>query len=298
MLRTELFFATYNGSLPNLADVQGNLSGNSLQITSVGDLTQIDGSLLLSEGVDGGNLSVELTNDSGGPCGDFGISAVTSSSVTLSGTPTCGSSGVTVTVVASNKKPFTVEGTSTGFLNQLWPMDGTLHLVTSKRWQYPADLIAMLRGAQQLADFVLGPLPNAQVVPGSSLTAPRLDGADSDALDSAFGLAFIGPLGVAAEPDAGVDAGILGVDGGPEVVPLPGAYWSFSVNNGVQPLVVNPTGADIQAPADSLIDGMASYTDLDAGALVPHVFASFRGGNALVELVPSLADPRDLFVFH
>jgi len=155
----------------------------------------------------------------------------------------------------------------------------------------------MLRGAEQLADLVLGPIP-AQAAPGSLVTFPRDGGGDSDALDSAFGLALIGPLGVAAEPDAGVDAGVMMLDGGLEVVPLPGATWSFNVTNGVQPLLVNPTAAGGQLPGDSLIDGMASYTELDGGALVPHVFASFRGGNALVELVPSVADPLDLYIFH
>ena len=92
-----------------------------------------------------------------------------------------------------------MQGTSTGFLNQLWPMDGTLHLVSSRRWHYPADLIAMLRGAEQLADYVLGPIGPTQPADGSSVTFPRGDGADSDALDSAFGLALIGPLGIAAE---------------------------------------------------------------------------------------------------
>jgi len=86
------------------------------------------------------------------------------------------------------------------------------------------------------------------------------------------------------------------LDGGGEVAPLPGAYWSFNVSNGVFPLTVNPTA--VQA-ADSLIDGMAAYTSLDAGGvLVPHVFASYRGGNAMVELIPTDGDPSDLYVFH
>ncbi len=61
---------------------------------------------------------------------------------------------------------------------------------------------------------------------------------------------------------------------------------------------MNPTGIDPQA-ADSLIDGMAAYTDLDAGPSgIPHVYASYLGGNAMVELVPTDGNSRDLFVFH
>ena len=288
----ETFVATYNGSLPGLAGIPGTLNGSSLQITSAGDLIQINGGLLSSEGADGGNLMVQLI-DGSGDCGAYGISAVATGSLTLSSPPTCASGPVEATVVASNGKPFTVQGTTTGFLDQLWPMDGTLHLVIGKRWQYPANLIGMVHGAQQLADFVLGPIP-AQAAPGSSLTFPRDGGADSDALDSSFGLALSGPLGIAAEPDAGT--GLIVLDGGGEVAPLPGAYWSFNVSNGVFPLTVNPTA--VQA-ADSLIDGMAAYTSLDAGGvLVPHVFASYRGGNAMVELIPTDGDPSDLYVFH
>jgi hypothetical protein len=119
-----------------------------------------------------------------------------------------------------------------------------------------------------------------------------MDGADSDALDSSFGLALIGPLGLAAEPDAGT---VITLDGGAEVAPLPGAYWTFNVSNGVLPLTVNPTA--VQA-ADSLIDGMAAYTELDGGVLVPRVFASYRGGNAMVELIPTDGSSSDLSVFH
>ncbi len=291
----EILIATYQGSLPGLAGVAGTLSGTSLQISGAGDLTQINGGLLASEGADGGNLTVQLSSGSQG-CGAYGISAVSPGSLTLSSPRrvVARQASVAVTIVASGKKPFTVQGTSIGFQNQLWPMDGTLHFVTYQRWQYPADLIGMLRGAQQLADYVLGPIPSGPA-PGSLLTFPRDDGADSEALDSVFGLALYGPLGYPLEPDAGVDGGIA-FDAGLEVAPLPGASWSFNVTNGVTPLAVNPTGIDPQA-ADSVIDGMAAYTDLDGGG-VPHVYASFRGGNALIELVPSDANSRDLFVFH
>ncbi len=200
---SESFIVTYEGSLPGLNFVPGTLSGSNLQITSAGDLTQINGGLLASEGP-AGNLTVQLAG-----CGQYGISGVTAGSLTLSSAPTCGSNAVFATVVASGGKPYTVLGTTTGFLDQLWPMDGTLHLAIGKRWQYPADLIGMLHGAEQLADFVLGPIP-APAAPGSLVTFPRDGGGDSDALDSSFGLALSGPLGVAAEPDAGtglLDAG-------------------------------------------------------------------------------------------
>ena len=284
--QNETFVATYQGPIPVFSEASGSLSGTSLQIPSAGDLTLVDDGLLASEGADGGNLTVELI-DGAGACGDYGIAGVSATAITLSPPPSCASGSVIVTIVASGNKPYTVQGTSTGFLNQLWPMDGTLHLVTSTRWHYPADLIAMLHGAEQLTDLVLGPIP-AGAASGSSVTAPRADGEDSAALDSAFGLALRGPLGVA-------DVGDAGVDGGFAFIPAPGATWSFSVSNGIQPLTVGPTGVDTVS-ADSLIDGMAAYTDNDGGT--PHVYASYRGGNALIELVPSVANAADLFVFH
>ena len=82
--QTEFFVATYQGSLPNLAEISANLNGSSLQISSAGDLTQINGGLLISEGADGGNLTRSAVGHQAAAVGDHGIfGGVTPTSLTL-----------------------------------------------------------------------------------------------------------------------------------------------------------------------------------------------------------------------
>lgn len=264
----EAYAATYEGAIGGLAGVAGTLTGNSLQLAGL-DATQVAGGLLLRES---GNVTIELTSG-GGVCGDYGLSAVAAAGLTLSPSPhtSCASGPVSATFFASGAKPFTLTGTGSGFFPALWSTDGTLQLVPGHRWHYPANLIAMVRGAQQLADLVFSPLPDV-LAAGSSLAAPRADGHDSDALDAPFAMAFVGPLGSAL--DGGVDAGVL---------PQRGASWTFSTSSAVLPLAVNPIDGS------SLIDGMAAYIDLVDGG-TPHLYGSYRGGNALIEI-----DPRDAY---
>jgi hypothetical protein len=156
------------------------------------------------------------------------------------------------------------------------------------RWQYPSNLIAMARAAQQLADVVFG--PPAEPALGSPLPQPRLDGHDSDALDSPLGLALIGPLG-----DAAVDGGVgtVGSDAGPfpGVVPQQGAYWTFQVSSAVAPVAVNPPDSS------SYVESMTAYLDpYDGGT--PHVYGSYRGGNALIELDPRIAYDFGILEIH
>ena len=289
----EQFVVTYGGALQDASELTVSLAGNTLTAAGV-DFTALSGGLLQTEQA---NLTVVLSG-AAGACGAYGISAVTSAALTLqpSGATGCGAGLFFATIYASGAKPFTVLGTTTGFVNALWPADGTLHLVPSRRWHYPVDLIHMAGAAEQLADFVFGPLPGMAAAPGSSLTVPRPDGRDSDALDSPFGLALWGPLGSGSN-DAGV---IASIDGG-YFEPLPGARWGFTVTSGVQALAVNPSAAFSADGADSLIDGMASYIDVgDAGADggVPHVFGAYRGGNALIELDPEQAYGGGILAFH
>ncbi len=161
---------TYEGALPGLSGLGGSVNGATLSFTAPGDLATY-------LGADGGagplvtdqaNLAVQVTA-SGAACGSYAIASVQPSSLTLAPQPAgpalaCAQGSVTFSVVAGGGTPYLVQGTESGFLG-LWPADGTLQLVTPGRWQYPADLVGMARGAQQLADMVFGPQP-ASAAPG------------------------------------------------------------------------------------------------------------------------------------
>ncbi len=274
----ESFSVIYQGAIGVLSGVAGNLRGNVLESSAGVDLTAYAGGALTAAPQ---NLLVSVTA-AGADCGDFPVAAVSPSSLSLVtpiGGPPPGCTGsVTFTVRAGGSTPYVVAGAESGFVG-LWPADGSLHLVKTGRWQYPANLIAMGKGAQQLADLVFGPQPTSPA-PGSSLSLPRPE--DYDALDSAFALAVRGvPV-----PGAGADGGMA--DAG-----LPftarGAAVTFAVSSGVQPVFVNPEDAS------ALIDAMASY--IDTGGL-RHVYAAYRGNNALVELNPEMAIFSSLIEEH
>ncbi len=276
--RNESFTVTYQGPvggpLGALTAAPGTVSGATLTPAAGGDLTAYLGGLLPAQQA---NLIVSMAS-----CGDYLLSAVEPDSLSLAAIPggaplSCAQGAVTFSVLAGGAKPYTVVGSASGFTG-LWPADGSLHLVKTGRWQYPADLIAMGKGAEQLVDLVFGPQPTS-AAPGSTLSVPRPE--DYDALDSSFGLAVRGRPGGAAA-NAGTP------DGGTTVITR-GASVTFSVTNGVQALSVNPEDGS------ALIDSMASYED--PGGL-HHVFASYRGNNALVDMNPNAATVTSLVEEH
>ncbi|MHB8420800.1 MAG: hypothetical protein ACYDCL_22220 [Myxococcales bacterium] len=270
----ETITVTYQGAISGLAGLGGSVNGATLQSNAGLDFTTY---LAAADGGPGllvaqpQNLVVDVTAG-GTACGDYLIASVQPSSLTLapesSGPPlACAQGNVTFTVLAGGAAPYSVQGTESGFIG-LWPADGTLHFVEKGRWQYPADLIGMARGAQQLTDLVYGPIPSA-AAPGSTLAPPRPE--DYDALDSAFGLALFGVPSTLDGPDGGLpDAGVA----------APGTAVTLTVVSGVQPLAVNPEDTS------ALIDAMAAYTDQGG---IPHVYGSYRGNNTLVELNPDEA---------
>jgi hypothetical protein len=264
----ETITITYRGAISGLGGLAGTVNGATLESSASTDLsTYLNGLLVLQQP----NLEVTVNGPSGA-CGGYLVASVQSSSLTLvpesGGSPlSCAQGSVTFTVAAGGDAPYAVQGSESGFLG-LWPANGTLRFVTTGRWQYPADLIAMGRGAQQLADIVYGTTP-AGTAPGSALAT--LGPHDDAALDAAFGLALMG-----VPPGGGVDGGAP--DGGVDAAP--GTTITLTVVSGVSPLSVNPEDTS------ALIDAMASYTDTGG---VPHVYASYRGNNTLIELNPDEA---------
>ena len=194
------------------------------------------------------------------------------------------------TLFASGDKPYTVSGTFTGFQTELWSADGRLQLVKHPRWQYPANLTAMERNAQQLADVTFGLPAGAPVPPVGDTGVPPPTPQDYDALDAEFSVAVVGSLGSFVDGGIFDDAGVL-LDGGGSfiVTPLRGASYRFVTNSGVLSVAVNPL--DISA----LITGMTSDTDIYG---IQHVYASYQGGSALIELNPVLAYYLYLYETH
>ncbi len=291
VVEDELFSVAYEGTISGLSQIDGTLNGTTLQAQLP------DGGLDLTTTIDGllvretPNLTVLMSQGGLLPCGTYGITAVAPSSLTVQPGPlaSCTPGAVNFSVIASGAKPYTVTGSASGFIPQLWPKDGTLQLVTHQRWQYPANLIGMLQSAQQLSDLTFGLPPGSPVspAPNSVVPYPRDGGLDYAALDSPFALAIYGVLGP-------LDGGVLpGEDGGTAdggtVSPLIGASYVFATTSGVAPVSVNPQ--DISA----LITGMASYTDPGGGR---HVYAAYQGGSALVELNPIFAYFQYLLEVH
>ena len=290
----ENFSVQYEGSLPGLSGQPGTLSGAQLESRAAIDFTSYLPEAPGAAGVvaaEAAQLGVDVWTAGGQFCGDYGLAAVSPSTLTLApigGSPIgCAQGVVTFTVFALDRpgvagKPYTVSGSESGFIG-LWPDDGTLHFVRTGRWQYPADLIAMGRSAEQLTDLVLGPVASSPA-PGSSLAPPRPE--DYDALDAAFGLAVKGPLGPPLPRS--LDGGAV-IGSAPGVTPQRGAAWLFSTTSGVEPLNVSP------ADTSSLIEGMASYIDTTGDR---HVYGTYRGGSALIELNPVAASYAALNEVH
>ena len=271
----ETFTVAYEGPIGGLQGQPGTVNGATLQS---GANVELETYLGPSDGGPGilvtqqSNLSVSITTAAGVPCGNYQIAGVGADTLTLAATSSgqplsCATGTVTFSVLAGGSTPYTVAGAESGFIG-LWPADGTLHFVQSGRWQYPADLIGMAKGAQQLTDLVLGSIP-ATPAAGSTLSPPRQE--DYQALEFAFGLALKGtpPESALALPDGGTE------DGG-----AAGTSITFLVASAVSPLVVNPEDTS------SLIDSMAAFTD-PGGAR--HLFASYRGNNTIVILDPDEA---------
>jgi hypothetical protein len=266
----ETFTITYEGAVGALQAQPGSVNGTTLQSNAN---VQLQTYLGPSDGGSGvlvnqiSNLAVSITTTAGVSCGSFGIADVGPATLTLTETDggqplSCATGTVTFSVLAGGSVPYTVQGSESGFVG-LWPADGTLHFAQTGRWQYPADLIAMAKGAQQLTDMVFGPVASG-ASPGSTLAPPLPQ--DYQALESSFGLALKGvPAGSGLVPDGGIASGVSGTS------------ITFVVTSGVAPLVVNPEDTS------ALIDSMDSYTD-DGG--LRHVFASYRGNNTVVLLNP------------
>jgi hypothetical protein len=270
----ETFTITYQGPIGGLQAQPGSVNGATLQSGANVQLETYLGPNDGGAGVivnDQSNLTVSITTTAGVSCGNYLITTVTPETLLLAPTPdgqplSCATGTVTFSVLAGGSTPYTVAGSESGFIG-LWPADGTLHFVQSGRWQYPANLIAMATGAQQLTDVVLGPLA-ATAAPGSTLSVPRPE--DYQALESGFGLAMKGvPVANVLLPDGGT------VDGG-----AAGTAATFLVGSAVSPVVVNPEDTS------ALIDSMASYTDTGGGR---HLFASYRGNDTIVILDPDEA---------
>ncbi len=275
----ETFVVTYEGMVKPFAGVACQLVGRSLQFgyAPFEDLTHIDDGLLVREAA---NLQVELSSN-GAICGEYviGDGGVSSGGIDLAlqSGPGCPGAGaqLLVTIFAGGAKPYTVEGSTTGFISELWPADGTLHLVPGTRWQYPADLLLMEQRAQQLVDLVYGSFA-APLAPGSALSVPTAQ--DYQALDAQVGLSVFGPLGPLDE------AGVA-------VVPQRGANWAFGQSAGVYPLAVSPLDLS------SYIQGLVAFTDtVDGGT--PNLYGTFRGGSTLILLDPDLATSAAIFEVH
>ncbi|MHB1846487.1 MAG: hypothetical protein ACYCWW_16820, partial [Deltaproteobacteria bacterium] len=280
----ETYTVVYQGAIGSLSGEPGSVSGASLTSQAGIDFTtylpeaKADAGVVLEEA---GNLGVDIVTSGGAACGDYGISQVTASGLTLTelagGSPLSCAQGTGTFTVFARAKPYTVTGSESGFVG-VWPDDGSLHLVETGRWQYPADLIGMAHSAQELTDLVFGPVPSAPAA-GSSLTPPRPE--DYDSLDSAFGLALLGPLGPPLESASPLDGGPGSAANRPSgVTPSRGAQITFSVSSGVLPLTVNP------ADNSALIESMVSYLDANKAR---HLYASYWGGSALIELNPEEA---------
>jgi hypothetical protein len=312
---TEIVSVVYEGVINNMPTT-GTLIGDQLSVNpgyygcaddggagggpSCDLTTNLEG-LLIREMA---NLTVELNLPGQGPCGDYAVTRVLPTSMTLAPQPSpapapnCRPGPVAITTFASGAKPYTVTGTFTGFQTQLWSADGRLQLVKHPRWQYPANLTAMERSAQQLADVTFGVPSGSPVPPAPGTLVPPPTPQDYDALDSAFSLALIGGLGPVSDGGIGLDGGLLDgglldgglLDGGlPTWTPLRGSSYRFVINSGVLQVAVNPL--DISA----MISGMASYTDILG---IRHVYASYQGGSALIELNPEFAYYQYLYETH
>jgi hypothetical protein len=310
---TEAVTVTYQGVINNLSGVSGVWTGSQVLVQPgyygcandggagggpACDLTTTLDGLLVREMA---NLTVELNAPGQLPCGDYAVSSVGPTSLVLTqpapaAPASCPPGLVNFTIFASGDKPYTVSGLFTGFQTNLWAADGRLQLLKYPRWQYPANLAAMERSAQQLADITFGLPTTPPVIPdGTSVPVPVP--VDYDALDSPFGLALIGALGTVADgglyDDAGLslfDGGLNLFDGGTIIVtPERGASYKFITNSGVLQVVVNPL--DVSAN----IVSMTSFTDIYS---TQHVLASYQGGSALVELNPVLAYYLYLFETH
>jgi hypothetical protein len=307
---TESVAVTYQGVINNLSAVPGIWSGSQLDVLPgyygcaddggagggpACDLTTTLDGLLVRETA---NLTVEVSNGGLLPCGDYAVSSVQPQVLVLepqappAAPPTCSPGSVTFTIFAAGEKPYTVSGLFSGFQPNLWSADGKLQLVKHPRWQYPANLAAMERSAQELADVTFGLPPGPIVVPPNT-TVPLPTPQDYEALDSVFSIAVVGAIGPILDggflADAGFafDGGLF--DGGLIITPLRGSSYRFITNSGVLPVVVNPL--DISAD----IVAMKSYTDIYN---LKHVFASYQGGSALVELNPEFAYYLYLFETH
>ena len=285
----ESFVVTFEGIVKPFAALACQLVGNVLEFGNayLGDITQI------GLGVDGGgilvreapNLDIELS-ENGTICGEYtvgdgGVSANGIDLVLQSGPGCPAGPQLLLSIFAGGQKPYTVEGSTTGFVNELWPADGTLHFVPGHRWHYPADLIRMEYRAQQLVDLVNGRVA-APLAPDSGLPYPT--SVDYQALDTEFGLAVYGILGTS-------DGGAALPDGGELLVPERGGNWAFSQSSGVYPLTV--TTLDLS----SYIEGLIAYTAVDDGGY-PNLWGTYRGGSTLIHLDPDLATSAAISEVH
>ncbi len=287
----ETLSIAYQGTIGTLSSQPETITGATLQSQAGVDLTSY---LPEAGGADGGvgvlvsetpALGVDVVTSGGKACGDYGVAAVAPQSLSLVALPggaplSCAQGSGTFTIFAAGDKPYVVSGSESGFVG-LWPADGTLHLVQTGRWQYPADLIGMAHSAEELTDLVFGPVPSSPA-PGSTLAPPRPE--DYRSLESAFGLALLGKLGtpLPAAEDGGTALA-------PGVSPVRGASYTLQVASGVSPLNVNP------ADPSSLIESMASYLDAEKAR---HVYATYWGGSALIELNPESATYNALNETH